>query len=159
MKKLKALAVIFLFLSLSAAKAVEAAAGERIYALPLAGNIILLPGLFDMSLTLVPDRARDSVNGKVSVCKPVTNMDSPRRRQYCQTILFNFPALRYDASLKAVLLGAQIVALDRGSWHGGWTLDDALKPEFRLVEKPARDGFAQKFLELALVCKVQEASR
>jgi hypothetical protein len=144
----------------------QPAAGDRIVALPLDSGKIILPGLSeevqssDMALDIVLNRARNRVGGLVSACHAATSA-APRRRRSCQDILFRFPGLRYDAPRKAVLLGEEIVARDRGFWRGGWKLEAGFAPEFRLVKKSEDNGFeqtTQQFLELALVRKAQAAS-
>jgi hypothetical protein len=105
-----------------------------------------------MDLRIAFDKAKNQVDGRVSVCRPVTNTE-PRKMQSCQNIFFCFPVLRYDDPRKAVLLGAEIAARNRGLWRGGWKLEAGFAPDFDVAEKPDPDGFTQKCLEIALVHK------
>jgi hypothetical protein len=144
----------------------QAAAAESIVAKPATSSRITLPGLSkrlqtsDLSLDIVLNRTQDRVGARVSACGTVATT-AVRRIRSCQDVLFIFPDLRYDASRKAVLLGEEIVARDRGFWRGGWEFAKGFAPEFRFVEKPEDDGFEQtprQFLELTLARKAPAGS-
>jgi hypothetical protein len=113
----------------------------------------------DFGFELLLNNTGDRVGANVSVCgvHEVTTGKGAHRVMTCQTVFYVFPGLRYDAAAKQVLSGDEVVARDRGFWHGGLKLEKGFKPEYKIVGRQIDRGF-NRDTELSVEASIARAS-
>jgi hypothetical protein len=105
---------------------------------------------------LVLNNTEDRVGASVSVCaaaRGAAGGKGNRRILSCQTVVYFFPDLSYDPATKQVRSGAEIVARDRGFWHGGLALEKEFKPDIKIARSVVDRGFdrdAQLSVEVSI---------
>ena len=109
----------------------------------------------DFHFELILNNTGDRVGANVSVCGVVRGATGKGagRTMNCQTVVYRFPGLSYDPATKRVLSGGEVVARDRGFWHGGLTLEKEFKPDLKIVKSLVDRGFnrdTQLSVEVAL---------
>jgi hypothetical protein len=109
----------------------------------------------DFRFELILNNTGDRVGANVSVCGVIRSATGKGagRSMSCQPVVYRFPGLSYDPATKQVLSGGEVVARDRGFWHGGLKLEKEFKPEFKIVKSLVDRGFnrdTQLSIEVAL---------
>ena len=100
------------------------------------------------ALRLILNNAKDKVGGTFSVCDQSPSDTGPN----CETVVFLFPQLRYDAAGKRIVLGDELVATDGRFW--GIQLDKSFKLAARIETVEDASGFdrvKRHFVKLYLV--------